>query len=64
MAEYEFCGSEFWNLTKLWQDSNPDFTPCFEQTALVWGPCGFLWASLMLELWYLKHNTTKNIPWR
>lgn len=60
----EFCGSEFWNLTKLWQDSGPDFTPCFEQTALVWIPCGFLWASLWLEIWYLKHTVTKSIPWR
>ncbi|XP_055920592.1 multidrug resistance-associated protein 1-like [Eupeodes corollae] len=62
-AMEKFCGSEFWNLTTLWNTNDPDFTPCFEQTVLVWIPCGFLWIFMFLELYYLRASLDKDIPW-
>merc|ERR1712226_1658464 len=37
-----FCGSEFWDSNYTWHTNDPDFTPCFQKTLLVWLPCGFL----------------------
>ncbi|XP_055837482.1 multidrug resistance-associated protein 1-like [Episyrphus balteatus] len=59
----KFCGSEFWNLNITWNTEDPDFTPCFEQTILVWIPCVFLWIFMFLELYYLRASLDKNIPW-
>ncbi|XP_055852928.1 multidrug resistance-associated protein 1 isoform X4 [Episyrphus balteatus] len=58
-----FCGSEFWNLNRTWYTEDPDFTPCFEQTILVWVPCAFLWVFMFLELYYLRASLDRNIPW-
>lgn len=54
------CISQNWNLT--WGSENPDFTPCFEQTVLIWIPCAFLWLFLPLEIMYMKCSITKDIP--
>ncbi|XP_055919617.1 multidrug resistance-associated protein 1-like isoform X7 [Eupeodes corollae] len=59
----KFCGSEFWNLNRTWYTEDPDFTPCFEQTILVWVPCAFLWIFMFLELYYLRASLDRNIPW-
>ncbi|XP_015036527.1 multidrug resistance-associated protein 1 isoform X5 [Drosophila pseudoobscura] len=58
-----FCGSTFWNATETWYTNNPDFTPCFEQTALVWMPCAFYWAFVVFDFYYLKASLDRNIPW-
>ncbi|XP_033248602.1 multidrug resistance-associated protein 1 isoform X7 [Drosophila miranda] len=58
-----FCGSTFWNSTETWYTNNPDFTPCFEQTALVWMPCAFYWAFVVFDFYYLKASLDRNIPW-
>ncbi|CAG7836473.1 unnamed protein product [Allacma fusca] len=34
----DFCGSTFWDLNRTWNTDDPDFTPCFEDTVLVWVP--------------------------
>ncbi|CAG9761169.1 unnamed protein product [Ceutorhynchus assimilis] len=59
----KFCGSPFWNTTLTWDTTNPDFTPCFEKTVLVWIPCLFLWFFSPLELYYQKVSPNKFIPW-
>ncbi|XP_028899889.2 multidrug resistance-associated protein 1 isoform X3 [Zeugodacus cucurbitae] len=59
----EFCGSKFWNANETWWTTDPDFTKCFEKTALVWGPCVFLWAFSVFDFYYLKASLDKNIPW-
>ncbi|XP_055859162.1 ATP-binding cassette sub-family C member 3-like [Episyrphus balteatus] len=59
----KFCGTKFWDLNLTWNTDNPDFTPCFEQTILVWIPCVFLWIFMFMELYYLKASLDKNIPW-
>ncbi|RZF36743.1 hypothetical protein LSTR_LSTR005056 [Laodelphax striatellus] len=57
------CGSEFWNTSVTWNTENPDFTPCFEKTVLVWVPCLFLWIFSPLEVYYLTRSHTRDIPW-
>uniref|UniRef100_A0A1B0AEP1 ABC-type glutathione-S-conjugate transporter n=1 Tax=Glossina pallidipes TaxID=7398 RepID=A0A1B0AEP1_GLOPL len=59
----EFCGSTFWDANETWYTNNPDFTPCFEQTVLVWAPCSFLWLFAIFDFYYLKASLDKNIPW-
>ena len=49
------------NLT--WYTSDPDFTPCFEKTALIWIPCGFLWIFLASDVYYSVTSSTRNVPW-
>ncbi|XP_013389987.1 multidrug resistance-associated protein 1 [Lingula anatina] len=44
----DICGnssqySPFWSPSLTVNTSNPDFTQCFQDTVLVWVPCGFLW---------------------
>ncbi|XP_016963522.1 multidrug resistance-associated protein 1 isoform X1 [Drosophila biarmipes] len=58
-----FCGSTFWNSTETWYTTDPDFTPCFEQTALVWTPCAFYWVFVIFDFYYLKASLDRNIPW-
>uniref|UniRef100_A0A663N3T8 Multidrug resistance-associated protein 1 n=1 Tax=Athene cunicularia TaxID=194338 RepID=A0A663N3T8_ATHCN len=44
------CGD--WNLT--WHTENPDFTPCFQNTVLVWIPCIYLWVCFPVYFLYLR----------
>ncbi|XP_045495077.1 multidrug resistance-associated protein 1 isoform X2 [Colias croceus] len=59
----EFCGSKFWDSNLTWYTSNPEFTPCFEKTVLIWIPCGYLWLTALLDTYYILHSKEKNIPW-
>uniref|UniRef100_A0A8C5L1S6 Multidrug resistance-associated protein 1 n=1 Tax=Jaculus jaculus TaxID=51337 RepID=A0A8C5L1S6_JACJA len=43
-----------WNVT--WHTSNPDFTKCFQNTALVWVPCLYLWACFPFYFLYLSRH--------
>ncbi len=45
-----------------WNTSNPDLTPCFEKTVLVWAPCGFLWLGSILDIYYSYANKSRQIP--
>lgn len=46
-----------------WYTKDPDFTPCFQQTTLVWFPCAFLWLFTPLEIFYIKNSINRNIPY-
>ena len=37
------CGSRYWDHKLTWQGESPDFTQCFQETALIWLPCSFIW---------------------
>ncbi|XP_035695041.1 multidrug resistance-associated protein 1-like isoform X5 [Branchiostoma floridae] len=51
-----FCGSTFWDYPLL-DSADPDLTPCFQKTVLVWIPCFFLWAVAPLYYLFLhRHN--------
>ncbi|XP_043087211.1 multidrug resistance-associated protein 1 isoform X2 [Puntigrus tetrazona] len=55
-----FCsldGSDpFWDWNRTWQTQNPDLTPCFQNTVLVWIPCLYLWLFAPFYILYLKRN--------
>ncbi|XP_072938928.1 multidrug resistance-associated protein 1 isoform X2 [Epargyreus clarus] len=59
----DFCGSKFWDANKTWYTDNPEFTPCFEKTVLIWIPCLFLWVAALLDAYYILHSKERNIPW-
>ncbi|XP_066291269.1 multidrug resistance-associated protein 1-like isoform X5 [Branchiostoma lanceolatum] len=50
-----FCGSTFWDYPLL-DSVDPDLTPCFQKTVLVWIPCFFLWAVTPLYYMYLHRH--------
>ncbi|KAG4066137.1 hypothetical protein HA402_010339 [Bradysia odoriphaga] len=60
---YDICSSEFWNVHLTWHTDDPDFTTCFQRTALIWGPCAFLWIFSLLDLCYVRNSINRNIPW-
>ncbi|KAG8513487.1 Multidrug resistance-associated protein 1 [Galemys pyrenaicus] len=39
-----------------WNTSNPDFTKCFQNTALVWVPCLYLWACFPFYFLHLSRH--------
>uniref|UniRef100_A0A8U7P8D9 Multidrug resistance-associated protein 1 n=1 Tax=Corvus moneduloides TaxID=1196302 RepID=A0A8U7P8D9_CORMO len=43
-----------WNLT--WHTEDPDFTPCFQNTVLVWIPCIYLWLCFPVYSLYLHRH--------
>ncbi|XP_035695059.1 multidrug resistance-associated protein 1-like [Branchiostoma floridae] len=50
-----FCGSTFWDHNLL-ESVDPDLTPCFQKTVLVWIPCFFLCAVAPLHYMYLRKH--------
>ncbi|XP_062527521.1 multidrug resistance-associated protein 1 isoform X1 [Bombyx mori] len=58
-----FCGTPFWNSTATWYTDNPELTPCFQQTVLIWTPCLYLWVFAFLDLYYIFNSKERNIPW-
>ncbi|XP_076457656.1 multidrug resistance-associated protein 1-like [Babylonia areolata] len=51
---YRFCGnSSIFNTSLLLDNSWPQFTECFQNSLLVWVPCGWLWITLPFYLPYL-----------
>lgn len=53
----------FQNITEIWESESLKIPPCFEQTVLVWTPCAFLWLFTVLEVFYMRNNLSRNIPW-
>ncbi|XP_075974894.1 multidrug-Resistance like Protein 1 isoform X3 [Anticarsia gemmatalis] len=58
-----FCGSQFWNSSLSWYTENPELTPCFQKTVLVWTPCLYLWVAAFLDTYYILNSKERNIPW-
>ncbi|KAM9779656.1 multidrug resistance-associated protein 1-like [Neosynchiropus ocellatus] len=56
-----FCSPDssdpFWDWDRTWLTSSPNFTPCFQNTALVWIPCLYLWLCAPIYLVYLRHSS-------
>lgn len=50
-----------------WNTTNPDLTPCFQETILVWIPCLFLLVTCPYELYSIKnakiHRNQDETPW-
>lgn len=56
-----FNQTQDWNLT--WYTDSPRFTPCFEETVLVWLPCSFLWIFSIIEIPKSYKSKFRRIPW-
>lgn len=54
----EFCGPDtsglFWDWNRTWSSTNPDFSPCFHSTVLLWLPCCYLWICGPVYLLHLR----------
>ncbi|OWF48638.1 multidrug resistance-associated protein 1-like isoform X2 [Mizuhopecten yessoensis] len=58
----DFCnGSSIWNASELIDGSFPEFSECFQQTLLVWIPCGVLLLAFPFYLSYLYREFNKLI---
>ncbi|XP_038135917.1 multidrug resistance-associated protein 1-like, partial [Cyprinodon tularosa] len=53
-----FCSADgsdpFWDWNRTWNTSNPDVTPCFQNTVLVCVPCLYLWICAPIYVVYLR----------
>ncbi|XP_046689303.1 multidrug resistance-associated protein 1-like [Homalodisca vitripennis] len=58
-----FCNSKFWDPAQSWDTPDPDLSPCFEQTALVWGPCLVLWTLAPFEAVVILSSKRRDVPW-
>uniref|UniRef100_A0A671NGU8 Multidrug resistance-associated protein 1 n=1 Tax=Sinocyclocheilus anshuiensis TaxID=1608454 RepID=A0A671NGU8_9TELE len=54
--KHPFVLSCFQDWNRTWQTHNPDLTPCFQNTVLVWIPCLLLWLFAPFYILYLKRN--------
>jgi len=45
-----------------WEADDPQLTPCFELTVLVYAPCAFLWLFAILEIYYIRISYDRLIP--
>ena len=58
-----FCGSPLWQYNLTWNiTGQPDFTPCFQETILVWTPCLILWLLVPLEIISIYKSDRRYIP--
>jgi len=60
-----FCGDDvFWDANLTWNtNSTPEFTRCFERTALVYFPCAYFWLFCWVEVRRLARSKDRLIPW-
>ncbi|KAM4829793.1 multidrug resistance-associated protein 1 isoform 2-T2 [Thomomys bottae] len=60
MALRSFCSADgsdpFWDWNITWHTGNPDFTKCFQNTALAWAPCVYLWLCFPFYFLYLSRH--------
>ncbi|XP_027741232.1 multidrug resistance-associated protein 1 isoform X1 [Empidonax traillii] len=60
MGIESFCGADpsnpFWDWNLTWHTEDPDFTPCFQNTVLVWIPCVYLWVCFPVYFLYLRRH--------
>lgn len=50
------------NQTLTWATTDPDFTFCFKQTAMIWVPCGFLLLFAILDVYMRSKSRYSDIP--
>ncbi|XP_038632461.1 canalicular multispecific organic anion transporter 2 isoform X3 [Scyliorhinus canicula] len=47
--------ARLWDHNVTLNTDNPDLTPCFQKTVLVWIPCVYLWLIFPIYFLYLRH---------
>ncbi|XP_055346997.1 multidrug resistance-associated protein 1-like [Paramacrobiotus metropolitanus] len=58
-----FCREALWDRAYTWDTDNPQFTPCFQKTVLVWIPCVFLWLMLPFQSYRILSSHFKIRRW-
>lgn len=59
----QFCGSPFWQYNLTWNiTTQPDFTPCFQETILTWIPCLVLWILAPIEILGIYSSELRYTP--
>ncbi|XP_060117019.1 ATP-binding cassette sub-family C member 6 [Heteronotia binoei] len=48
---------ELWDWNRTWYTATPHFTPCFQNTVLLWIPCIYLWVLFPFYYLYLQRNS-------
>ncbi|XP_076816557.1 multidrug resistance-associated protein 1-like isoform X1 [Clavelina lepadiformis] len=59
---YDYCNSTLWDPLLL-NASFPSFTPCFQDTVLVWVPSAFLIVFSIYHFLYLRSSSKTPIKW-
>ncbi|KAJ8319362.1 hypothetical protein KUTeg_004453 [Tegillarca granosa] len=57
-----FCQTPFWDEDATWNTTDPDFTPCFQKTFLLWLPSALLVIGAPFRFYSLTRNKTESIP--
>jgi len=63
MSEKTFCPDPLWDSNLTWYTDNPDFTICFQQTALIYVPSLVLILLTPFQLRVIDQSRDKNVPW-
>jgi ATP-binding cassette subfamily C (CFTR/MRP) protein 1 len=63
MSEKTFCPDPLWDSNLTWYTDNPDFTVCFQQTALIYVPSLALLLLTPLQFRVLSQSRDRNVPW-
>ncbi|XP_052772990.1 multidrug resistance-associated protein 1-like isoform X2 [Mya arenaria] len=61
-----FCeeGIEYLSAQQYWNTTDPDFSECFQKTALLWFPCAFLLLLAPVRILLLERSRDQHIiPW-
>lgn len=58
-----YCAGPIWDLNLTWYTNDPDFTPCFHKTVLVFLPCGFLWIMSFIDQLQNWQSSSRHCPW-
>ncbi|XP_048757959.2 multidrug resistance-associated protein 1-like isoform X1 [Ostrea edulis] len=51
-----FCDSALWDNNQTWYTADPDLTPCFQKTVLLWIPCVYLLLLFPARVYSLSHT--------
>jgi ATP-binding cassette subfamily C (CFTR/MRP) protein 1 len=58
-----FCSTPLWDVNLTWYTTDPDFTPCFHDTALVYLPALYLWLMAPIQIAMCRGSKNSHIPW-
>ncbi|XP_021375006.1 multidrug resistance-associated protein 1-like [Mizuhopecten yessoensis] len=57
-----FCNSPFIDEQQSWNTTDPDFSPCFQKTVILWIPCAFLVLVTPFHIYFLTKSQAPTIP--
>ena len=58
----KFCASPLWDVDLTWYNDDPDFTPCFHDTVLVYVPAALLWLLAGVEVAKCRNSRNRGVP--